>query len=236
MKLISYNLEKHKAAGELESLVGSTGARALCIQEARVSELPKTIDNLWLVASTPQNRLGLAIYADLDRYDVVDSFKKSFQKSLHDIIAAPAEHRLLGAVLQDLETGELATLASFHASPLTSSNGHRRRQIDQSLQAIEELTPSTPLLMVGDYNYPVFRQGLSRSLAASGYDLSFSDLGTYERSLIRGHFDFVTSRGFSIGSVLTLPKGNSDHRPILVDFERSANPAESSLETLPVAI
>lgn len=73
--------------------------------------------------------------------------------------------------------------------------------------------------MAGDYNYPLFRQSLSRSLSAAGYELNFSDVGTYERSLIRGHFDFVTSRGYAVSSVSTLPKGGSDHRPILIGAE-----------------
>ena len=62
MKLISYNIEKHRAAEELSSLISTTGASSLCIQEARVTELPESIERLSLVASTPQNRLGLAIY------------------------------------------------------------------------------------------------------------------------------------------------------------------------------
>lgn len=221
MKLISYNLEKHRAAGELLTLVRSTGAAAVCIQEARVGELPSSLEGLKLVAATPQNRLGLAIYADTERYEIANSFRRGFQKTLHDRIAAPAAHRLLGVVLRDRESRELSTLASFHASPLTSLNSHRRRQIAESLTAIEALTPSAPMLMVGDYNYPIFRSGLSRSLAASGYALTFSDVGTYERSLVRGHFDFVTSRGYSVASVRTLPKGASDHRPILIEAERS---------------
>ena len=220
MKLISYNLEKHRAAGELIELVRSTGATALCIQEARTKELPSSLEGLQLLTVTPNNRLGLAIYGDTERYELVDSFRRSFQKSLHDRIAAPAEHRLLGVVLRDRETRELSTLASFHGSPLTSSNGHRRRQIIESLMAIEELAPRAPLLMAGDYNYPIFRRGLSKTLSDSGYELSFSDVGTYERSLVRGHFDFLTSRGFAIGSVRTLAKGSSDHRPILIEAER----------------
>lgn len=219
MKLISYNIEKHRAAEELTELVRSTGASSLCIQEARVVDLPGTIEGLTLVASTPKNRLGLAIYADLERYEVIDSFLKSFQKTIHDRIAAPAEHRLLGAVLSDRETGGLSTLASFHASPLTSLNSHRRRQITESLAAIEAIAPSAPFIMAGDYNYPVFRLGLGRSLAEAGYELTFSDVGTYQRSVFKGHFDFITSRGYSIGSVKTLPQGASDHHPILIDSE-----------------
>lgn len=234
MKLISYNIEKHRAAEELSELLRSTGASTLCIQEARVTELPPRLQGLSLIASTPQNRLGLAIYADLERYIVLDSFMESFQKTLHDRIAAPAHHRLLGVVLSDLETGQLSVLASFHASPLTSLNSHRRMQIDQSLAAIERMAPGAPFIMAGDYNYPLFRQDLSRSLLAQGYDLTFSDAGTYSKSVFRGHFDFITSRGYAIDSVRTLPQGASDHLPILIHSSFRGDGSGDSLETISI--
>jgi hypothetical protein len=71
--------------------------------------------------------------------------------------------------------------------------------------------------MVGDYNYPLFRRGLSRTVGKTGHDLTFSDGRTYTRyKFLRGHFDFATSVGMVITSVETLPKGGSDHLPILV--------------------
>lgn len=230
MKLISYNLEKHRAAEELAELIRTTGASSLCIQEARVSELPETIEGLTLVGSTPQNRLGLAIYADLDRYHHLESFSRGFSKTLHDRIAAPAEHRLLGSVLSDKETGTLSVLASFHASPLTSLNRHRRMQIAESLRAIEAMAPNAPFIMAGDYNYPVFRGELGKALSKAGYDITFSDAGTYQKSVFKGHFDFITSRGYTIDSVKTLPQGESDHKPILI-HSRGIDGKSDSLET-----
>lgn len=234
MKLISYNIEKHRAAEELSALVRSTGASSLCIQEARVIDLPQSIEGISLIASTPRNRLGLAIYADLEHYRLIDSFTRSFRKTIHDRIAAPAEDRLLGAVLSNRSTGELSTLASFHASPLTSLNSHRRLQITESLAAIEAMAPGSAFIMAGDYNYPLFRKDLGRSLAEAGYELTFSDAGTYQKSVFRGHFDFITSRGYSIESVKTLPQGASDHRPILIDSQSSKAKANSSLETISI--
>jgi endonuclease/exonuclease/phosphatase (EEP) superfamily protein YafD len=71
--------------------------------------------------------------------------------------------------------------------------------------------------MVGDYNYPLFKDGLSERVAKSGYDLTLSDRRTYTAyKFFRGHFDFVTSQGFTIEDVETLPRGSSDHIPILV--------------------
>lgn len=236
MKLISYNIEKHRAAEELSALIGTTGASSLCIQEARVTELPERIQGLSLVASTPQNRLGLAIYADLDRYILLDSFMESFQKTLHDRIAAPAHHRLLGAVFSNRETSELSALASFHASPLTSLNSHRRLQITRSLAAIERIAPGAPFIMAGDYNYPLFRKDLGRSLAESGYDITFSDAGTYQKSVFRGHFDFITSRGYAIESVRTLSQGASDHLPILISSKPRMDTSKDSLKTLTIPV
>jgi endonuclease/exonuclease/phosphatase (EEP) superfamily protein YafD len=71
--------------------------------------------------------------------------------------------------------------------------------------------------MVGDYNYPMFRNNLITKLLESGYDTSTSDLPTYIRyRFFRGHFDFVTSVGMTVDSVETLPRGLSDHLPILI--------------------
>jgi endonuclease/exonuclease/phosphatase (EEP) superfamily protein YafD len=71
--------------------------------------------------------------------------------------------------------------------------------------------------MVGDYNYPLFRRGLGRTVGRTGHDLTFSDGRTYTRyKFLRGHFDFATSVDMTIQSIETLPKGGSDHLPILV--------------------
>jgi len=54
----------------------------------------------------------------------------------------------------------------------------------------------------------------------SGYALSLSDRRTYTRyKVFKGHFDFATSLGLDIESVETLPRGKSDHLPILVTAE-----------------
>jgi endonuclease/exonuclease/phosphatase (EEP) superfamily protein YafD len=54
----------------------------------------------------------------------------------------------------------------------------------------------------------------------SGYELSLSDRRTYTRyKVFKGHFDFATSLGLDIENVETLPRGASDHLPILVSAE-----------------
>ena len=74
-----------------------------------------------------------------------------------------------------------------------------------------------PVLMVGDYNYPVFKENLSQKVREHGYELNLSDSRTYTRyRFFRGHYDFATSVGLTIDRVRTLPQGRSDHLPILV--------------------
>jgi endonuclease/exonuclease/phosphatase (EEP) superfamily protein YafD len=71
--------------------------------------------------------------------------------------------------------------------------------------------------MVGDYNYPLFKDNLSERVHESGYDLTLSETRTYTRyKFFKGHFDFATSMGLRIDRVETLARGASDHMPILV--------------------
>ena len=51
--------------------------------------------------------------------------------------------------------------------------------------------------MVGDYNYPVFKDNLAEKVREAGYELTLSDSRTYTRyKFFRGHFDLATSVGF----------------------------------------
>jgi endonuclease/exonuclease/phosphatase family metal-dependent hydrolase len=172
-----------------------------------------------LADATKLNRLGLAIYYRPDRFTPLDTQTFELKKSLHDRIAAPAHERLIGTRFFDDETGSEFVAASFHAAPLTASNSLRRNQIKAAHVALREMShDDLPMVMVGDYNYPLFQRGLGRHITRSGYDLSLSDRRTYTRyKIFTGHFDFVTSVGMTIDSVETLPIGASDHLPILVN-------------------
>ena len=215
MQLLSYNLEKNKACVELDQVVRNAGADVACLQEATVCELPEKVGDLQLIAGTEHNRLGLAIYAD-PRYQVAKIATRGFKRSIHDMVAAPAKERLLAAELTDEETGETTVVASFHASPLTSTNYKRRIQIRESLGTMELLGADAPLVMAGDYNYPVFRHNLEQRLTEWGYDVTFANGTTYRRGPVSGHFDFVASKGLDVESVSSLPQSLSDHHPILI--------------------
>lgn len=217
MKVISYNLRKHRAAGELAHLVAGHAADVLCLQEADTSDLPEEIEGLRLADATQRNRLGLAVYYRENTYRAVDVRALALKKSLHDRVLKPAEERLLGVRLHDIDEGRELIVASFHAAPLTALNSLRRHQIRTALDELQSLGEGIPALMVGDYNYPVFKEHLGQKVREQGYELNLSDSRTYTRyRFFRGHYDFATSVGFEIDRVRTLPQGLSDHLPILV--------------------
>lgn len=217
IRVISYNLRKHRAIGELAALAERPDLDAICIQEAFSKDLPQEIGSLRLAGSTQNNRLGLAVYYREERYEHIETRSYELKKSLHDLIFSPTPERLVGTRLIDREHDHELVLASFHAAPLTALNSLRREQIKAAHELLQELGSGAPIIMVGDYNYPLFKDDLGERVAKTGYDLSLSDRMTYTAyKFFRGHFDFVTSQGFTIESVETLARGSSDHIPILV--------------------
>jgi len=217
VRVLSYNLEKNKASGELVQLTERFDLDVLCLQECDAANLPDELGRMHLADRTQGNRLGLAIYHRRDRFRAIETQAFALKKSLHDRIAKPAHERLLASRLVDLDGGRELVVASFHAAPLTALNSLRRAQIALAHQRLAELGPALPHLMVGDYNYPLFRKRLTRHIGRTGHDLTLSDGRTYTRyKFLRGHFDFATSVGMTIVNVETLPRGASDHMPILV--------------------
>ncbi|WP_405371705.1 MULTISPECIES: endonuclease/exonuclease/phosphatase family protein [unclassified Microbacterium] len=217
LTVVSYNLRKHAAAGELVELVTRYDVDVLCLQELDTTDMPDRIGGLKLAAATQGNRLGLAIYYRENGFRPGASRTFSLKKSLHDLVLKPADERMLGLHLQDIDNGTEFIVASFHAAPLTALNSLRRHQIRAALRELSTLSKGAPILMVGDFNYPVFKENLGQVVRESGYELSLSDARTYTRyKFFRGHYDFATSTGFEIEQVTTLPQGNSDHLPILV--------------------
>jgi endonuclease/exonuclease/phosphatase family metal-dependent hydrolase len=220
IRVISYNLRKHTASGELVDLARDFEIDALCLQECDTKDLPDSIGDLHLAAATKGNRLGLAIYYRKDRFTEIDTRTFALKKSLHDRILAPAHERLIGTRVVDNETDHDLVIASFHAAPLTASNSLRRNQIHAAHKELLSMGAGLMTLMVGDFNYPFFTKYLTQQMKDAGYELSLSDRRTYTRyKVFKGHFDFATSLGLDIESVETLPRGASDHLPILVTAE-----------------
>ena len=188
-----------------------------------------------LADSTTRNRLGLAVYYRRDRFTARKTQTVALKKSLHDRVLTPAHERLIGTLLFDMAAQRDLVVASFHAAPLTALNSLRRNQIRSAHAELNVLGPNLPTLMVGDYNYPIFKKHLSNEVKESGYDLTLSDSRTYTRyKFFRGHFDLATSVGLSIDNIETLPRGTSDHMPILVTSSYSDEitvPATRTAET-----
>jgi endonuclease/exonuclease/phosphatase family metal-dependent hydrolase len=223
IRVLSYNLRKNRATGELIDLAESTAVDVMCLQEADTTVLPNEVGTLVLADSTKRNRLGLAVYYRQDRFHLRETDTYELKKSLHDRVLAPAHERLVGTLLEDAVTGNEVVVASFHAAPLTALNSLRRTQIHAAHAELLRLGHGAPTLMVGDYNYPFFTQSLGERVKASGYDMSLSDRKTYTRyKFFKGHFDFVTSAGLDVRNVETLPRGDSDHLPIVVSAEYGA--------------
>ena len=216
LKFLSYNLLKHKAFDELEGIVRKYSPDALCLQEANVFALPAEIGNLRLAVATEKNRLGLAIYLNRTHgLEAADSFR--LKDATYDRIASPAHERLLGVSARHGITGEKFTVGSFHASPLTALNSVRRTQIRQGLEKLEVLGRGAPLMMLGDFNYPIFRNRLERELLAADAKLYTSDRRTYKSyGVVRGFFDFAAGRNMELQWMRTLKKGVSDHLPVLL--------------------
>ena len=229
MKVISYNLRKHRAAAELEALVERRDVDVLCVQEVDTTDVPAAFGGLRLADATQRNRLGLAVYYRADMYRPQEVRSIALKKSLHDRVLKPAEERMLGVRLLDIDSGREFIVASFHAAPLTALNSLRRHQIRTALAELQQLGDGLPVLMVGDYNYPVFKENLGQKVREQGYELTLSDSRTYTRyRFFRGHYDFATSVGFDIERIRTLPQGLSDHLPILVSAEVTAVAAEGA--------
>jgi endonuclease/exonuclease/phosphatase family metal-dependent hydrolase len=217
LSIISYNLKYHRANGELTNLVEQYGSDVLCVQECYSDLLTNYIGELKLADKTKANRLGLAIYYNEKRFEVIKTVSFPLEKAIHDRLLSPAEERLLVTKLYDKRSGQDILIGSFHAAPMSATNHIRRKQIKTAHEKLLSLGQSCPVIMVGDYNYPIFKRGLRICIEKSGYQLSLSDKPTYYMSkLIRGHFDLATYVNMQVEKVSTLPRGKSDHAPILI--------------------
>ncbi|WP_253375285.1 endonuclease/exonuclease/phosphatase family protein [Okibacterium sp. HSC-33S16] len=231
MRIVSYNLRKHAASAELVDIERLYDVDVLCLQEADAVLLPETVGHLRLADATKANRLGLAIYVNDERFTIGDTTAFELKKSMHDRLFSPANERLIASRLYDKEADREILIASFHAAPLTAPNSLRRKQISTAHRELGSLAAGVPTVMVGDFNYPVFKNNLRRRIQEMGYELSLSNARTYSRyKIFRGHFDFVTSVNMGIDDVKTLPRGASDHRPILVTTSYLSTGAEPRQE------
>ncbi|MBO9577573.1 MAG: endonuclease/exonuclease/phosphatase family protein [Microbacteriaceae bacterium] len=244
-RVISYNLLHSRALEELVGIVANDpDLDALALQEVHAHALPERIGHLRLAEHTRRNQLAIAIYYRHERLELLGTRTFALKRAVHDMMFEQrSPERLVGVHLRAYASGRELILGSIHAAPLTSRNALRRKQIADAHELLSTLSETAPVLMVGDFNYPMFHNRLGERLNRSGYDLVLSDKRTYQSlKLIRGHFDFVTGRGIEILGVETLRKGRSDHYPILVTAQ-AVDPAadlarplsERSLPTGPLS-
>jgi len=217
LKIISYNLKHHRASNELDDLAEQYDADIVCIQECYAEQLSKTLGpNMVLAEKTILGRLNLAIYYRRDRFEILQTGSYQLASSVYEQIMMYKTERLLVTEFHDRETGQKLSIGSFHATQLVASNYLRRLQIEHAHHRLSNICGNGPAIMVGDYNYPLFRRRLREFVENTGYKISISDKPTYQSMVFRGHFDLATSLNAQVERVLTLPKGLSDHAPILI--------------------
>lgn len=217
LNIISYNLKYHRANRELAGLCESYDADILCLQECFAATLPNNISHMKLADKTTTGRFNLAIYYRPERFKSIVTESHSLEKSVIERLYMPQTDRLLVSKLADVQSGHEIIVGSFHATHHIASNYLRRKQINSAHAKLSELCGQNPAIMVGDYNYMLFKKRLKIFIENSGYQMTKSDLPTYYfHKMFKIHFDLATSINTQIKKVYTLPKGLSDHSPILV--------------------
>ena len=195
IRLLSYNLWHGRAQHEIPALVEAFDPDVVCLQEAQAHALAHRIGDLELAAITPRNRLGLALYTRVGRFEIQSGSAFPLSTSRHDRLVGGTDHRLVAARAHDTAVGRDVVLGSFHGTPFTDSNRFRRIQVDDAHRALTELGPDIPRLMAGDYNHPILLGMLRRHVKRKGFTLAFTATSTFHRegNLMRGKFDLATA-------------------------------------------
>jgi endonuclease/exonuclease/phosphatase (EEP) superfamily protein YafD len=179
--------------------------------------LPAQLGPLRLVAATTTNHYRVALYARHERFDVITATSFRLFRSLHDRLLGYTGERLAAARLHDRIAGRDLVVASLHATPLTDPNSSRLRQVSDAHRHLRRLGHNLPVVMAGDFNYPVLTSTLRLYVAMHGFKLARSRTSTYQsptRRYVKGSFDLATTSGFTVDEIVTLPQKGSDHKPI----------------------
>jgi endonuclease/exonuclease/phosphatase (EEP) superfamily protein YafD len=217
ISLISYNLWESRAQRELPALVASYQPDLLCVQEAAGSRLPARLGGLRLASSTTTNRFRVALYVRDDRFEIVKPASFVLFRSLHDRLLGYAGERLAAARLHDIVADRDLVVASLHATPLTDPNSSRLRQVTDAHRHLRRMGRGLPIVMAGDFNYPILSSTLRLHAWSQGFRLHRSRTGTYQshyRKYLKGSFDLATTSGLVVDEIVTLPQNASDHKPI----------------------
>ena len=223
--LISYNLWQSRGFRELPDLVTEHRPDLLCLQEVSGVRLPERIGPLRLAITTATNPFRVALYVREERFDIVAASSFRLFRSLHDRLLGYTGERLAAARLHDRLADRELVVGSLHATPLTDPNISRLRQVSDAHRQLRGLGRDLPIVMAGDFNFPVLTSSLRLMAAVQGFRLAQSGTGTYQhhtRKYWRGSFDFATTSRLVVERIVTLPQRASDHKPILIDLDYAA--------------
>jgi endonuclease/exonuclease/phosphatase (EEP) superfamily protein YafD len=187
---------------------------------------------LSVVSVTATNYYRVALYVRDDRFEVVDATSFRLFRSIHDRLLGYTGERLAAARLHDVVTDRDLVVGSLHATPLTDPNTSRLRQVADAHRHLRGMGRGLPVVMAGDFNFPILRTSLRWHAAFYGFKVSRSRTGTYQshtRKYMRGSFDLATTSGFTVNEIVTLPQKASDHKPILLRMTYRVQPVGRQL-------
>ena len=225
--LISYNLWQSRAQRELAGLIDAHEPDLLCLQEVAASHLPQRLGSLRLASATGTNHYRVALYVRDDRFEIVNAASFRLFRSLHDRLLGYTGERLAAARLRDRVTGDDLVVGSLHATPLTDPNTSRLRQVSDAHRHLRRLGHRLPVVMAGDFNYPILTSTLRLHVWSQGFRLARSRTGTYQnhnRKYLKGSFDLATTSRLTVDEIVTLPQKASDHKPIRLTLRYPARP------------
>lgn len=214
LQLITYNLHFHIAYNDVIELEKEHDPDIMCLQECIVERLDKQIGDLKLAAHTTIGDQGLAIYVHSKRFKVIRQFAEVLPLSIRERQKPEDRERLLVAELEDKASGKRFFVACFHATHLVATNQHRRKQIDYSIKSLDAIRDGKPVILAGDYNYPMFHKRLIKFVARRGYRLAISAEHTYKSIISFGKFDLAATSNVESVTAVALPQSGSDHRPV----------------------
>jgi len=238
--LVSYNLWFHKAYKEVSRLAEDQATDLICLQECYPSELQERLGSLRLAGShnyvhqlplkhrgtrkgvtagALKGDVGMALYYNTDKL------------TLEDITSLPLhlpwQERNGGRIMQLARfsmrlSGEKLVVVNVHLSALLAPNRARRKQLLEMIKHINDYRGSTPVILAGDFNYPIAAKGLQKLMEGEG----FTECGTHDASpthtsrLVKGKFDRIfVSPELHEQNYAILPFGVSDHAPIVATVE-----------------
>jgi endonuclease/exonuclease/phosphatase family metal-dependent hydrolase len=133
-------------------------------------------------------------------------------KSVYEKLFGWNNERALVAEFYDYRSHRKIVIVSLHATHLVASNSLRRRQIGEVFRRLEH--QNAPVVIAGDYNYPLFHSKLKTFITEKEYELHIPPDVTYKARKYKGKFDFVSTRHVLSTQLSVLPEGQSDHSPI----------------------